>query len=43
MELPGGTQIVSIITKVFAENLGLAVWKLTCAIIKASGMAAGVD
>jgi len=43
LELPGGGQIVSIITKESAENLGLAVGKSTYAVIKASSVMIGVD
>ena len=43
LELPGGGQIVSIITKESAENLGLAVGKTAYAVIKASSVMIGVD
>jgi molybdopterin-binding protein len=43
LELPGGGQIVSIITKESAENLGLAVGKSAYAVIKASSVMIGVD
>jgi molybdopterin-binding protein len=43
LELPTGAQIVSIITKESAENLGLAVGKQAYAIIKASNVMIGVD
>ena len=43
IELPGGTEIVSIITKESAENLGLAVGKEAYAVIKASSVMVGVD
>jgi molybdopterin-binding protein len=43
LELSGGSQVVSIITKESAENLGLAVGKLAYAIIKASSVMIGVD
>jgi molybdopterin-binding protein len=43
MELPGGAQIVSIITKESAENLSLAVGKQVYAVIKASSVMIGVD
>jgi molybdopterin-binding protein len=43
LELPGGGQIVSIITKESAENLGLAVGKTAYAVIKASSVTIGVD
>ena len=38
VELPGGTEIVSIITKSSAENLGLAEGKEVHAVIKASNV-----
>jgi len=41
--LPGGAQIVSVITKESAENLGLAVGKPAYAVIKASNVMIGVD
>jgi len=43
LELPGGGQIVSIITKESAENLGLAVGHTAYAVIKASSVMIGVD
>ena len=43
LELPGGGQIVSIITKESAENLGLAVGKQAYAVIKASSVMVAVD
>ncbi|NLX10346.1 MAG: TOBE domain-containing protein [Chloroflexi bacterium] len=43
IELPGGIEIVSIITKESAENLGLAVGKEAYAVIKASSVMVGVD
>jgi molybdopterin-binding protein len=43
MELPGGAQIVSIITKESCDNLGLAVGKSAYAVIKASNVMIGVD
>ena len=43
LELPGGAQVVSIITKDSAENLGLAAGKTAYAIIKASNVMIGVD
>jgi molybdopterin-binding protein len=43
VELPGGSQIVSIITKSSAESLGLAPGKEVYAIIKASNVMIGVD
>lgn len=43
IELPGGAQITSIITKTSAERLGLAVGKEAYAIVKASSVMIGVD
>jgi molybdopterin-binding protein len=43
VEIPGGAQIVSIITKESAENLGLAVGKSVYAVIKASSVMIGID
>jgi molybdopterin-binding protein len=43
LDLPGGAQIVSIITKESAENLGLAVGKSAYAVIKASNVMIAVD
>ena len=43
VELPGGGEIVSIITKESAEKLGLASGKEVYAIIKASNVMIGVD
>jgi len=43
IELPGGTRLVSIITKDSVENLGLTVGKEAYAIIKASNVMVGVD
>lgn len=43
VELPGGPEIVSIITKASAESLGLAPGKEVYAIIKASNVMIGVD
>ena len=43
LELPGGAQVVSIITKESAENLGLAAGKTAYAIIKASNVMIGID
>ncbi len=38
IELPGGAEIVSVITKSSAESLGLAVGKEVYAVIKASNV-----
>lgn len=43
VELPGGSEIVSIITKSSAEGLGLAPEKEVYAIIKASNVMIGID
>ena len=43
IELPGGIEIVSIITKKSTANLGLAKGKDVYAIIKASSVMVGVD
>ena len=43
IELPGGSEIVSIITKESADKLGLAVGKEAYAIIKASNVMVGID
>jgi molybdopterin-binding protein len=43
IELPGGTQLVSIITNSSVENLGLTEGKPAYAIIKASNVMVGVD
>jgi len=43
LELPGGAEIVSIITKESAQNLKLAKGKTVYAIIKASNVMIGVD
>jgi molybdopterin-binding protein len=43
IELPGGTQLVSIITNSSVENLNLAEGKEAYAIIKASNVIVGVD
>jgi molybdopterin-binding protein len=43
LELPGGAQLVSIITKESAENLGLATGKQAYAVIKASNVMIAVD
>jgi len=43
IELPGGLEIASIITKESAERLGLAAGKEAYAIIKASNVMIGVE
>ncbi len=43
VELPGGSEIVAIITKASAENLRLATGKEVYAIIKASNVMIGTD
>ncbi len=43
LELPGGAQIVSIITMQSAENLGLSVGKTAYAVVKASNVMIAVD
>lgn len=43
IELPGGAQLVSIITNTSVENLGLKEGKEAYAIIKASNVMVGVD
>ncbi|MDY0000999.1 MAG: molybdopterin-binding protein [Polyangia bacterium] len=43
VELPGGQEIVSIITLGSKERLGLAVGQEVCAIVKASSVMIGVD
>ncbi len=43
LELPGGQEVVSIITKESAQKLGLAEGKTAYAIIKASSVMMGVD
>ena len=43
LELAGGAQVVSIITKQSAETLGLVKGKEAYAIIKASNVMIGVD
>ena len=43
VELPGGAEIVSIITKESAENLKLKKGKPVYAVIKASNVMIGVD
>ena len=43
IELPGGIEVVSIITMSSAERLGLAVGKKVYAVIKASNVMVNVD
>ncbi len=43
IELQGGQQVVSIITKSSVESLGLAVGKAAYAVIKASSVMVAVD
>jgi molybdopterin-binding protein len=43
VELPGGVEVTSIITKTSAENLGLRDGKDVYAIIKATNVILGVD
>jgi molybdopterin-binding protein len=43
LEVAGGAQIVSIITKESVDNLGLAVGKTAYAVIKASNVMIAVD
>jgi molybdopterin-binding protein len=43
IELPGGQEIVSVITKSSAENLGLEAGKEVCAVVKASNVMLAVD
>jgi len=43
IELPGGVEIVSIITKASSDNLGLTVGKEAYAIIKASNVIIGIE
>jgi molybdopterin-binding protein len=43
IELPGGAEVVSVITKESAENLGLAAGKPVYAVIKASNVILAVD
>jgi molybdopterin-binding protein len=43
VELPGGIEVVSIITKESAENLKLAKGKAVYAVIKASNVMIAVD
>jgi molybdopterin-binding protein len=43
IELPGGAQIVSIITRESAESLGLSIGKQAYAVIKASNVMIATD
>ncbi|MBP2132690.1 molybdopterin-binding protein [Methanomicrobium sp. W14] len=43
ISLPGGSEIVSMITKESVEKLGLKPGKEACAIIKASNVIIGTD
>jgi molybdopterin-binding protein len=43
LELPGGVQLVSIITNTSVDNLGLTEGKEAYAIIKASNVMIGID
>jgi molybdopterin-binding protein len=43
LELPGGAEVVSIITKSSAESLGLAIGKQVYAVIKASNVMIATD
>ena len=43
IEIPGGVQVVSIITKTSAESLGLAIGKDVYAVVKASNVMVAVD
>jgi molybdopterin-binding protein len=43
VELPGGQEIVSVVTKASAERLGLSKGKQVYAIIKASSVMLGAD
>jgi molybdopterin-binding protein len=43
IELPGGSEIVSIITKSSADSLGLAPGKEVYAIVKASNVMIGIE
>jgi molybdopterin-binding protein len=42
-ELPGGTQLISIITNSSVDNLGLSEGKEAYAIVKASNVMIGID
>ena len=43
VELPGGIEVVSVITKAAAENLGLVKGKQAYAVIKASNVMIAID
>jgi len=43
IEVAGGAEVVSIITKASAESLGLAVGKPVYAVIKATNVMVGID
>jgi molybdopterin-binding protein len=43
VELPGGQEVVSVITKTSAENLGVEAGKEVCAVVKASNVMLAVD
>ena len=43
IELPGGQEIVAIVTKTSEQGLGLAVGKEAYAIVKATNVIVGVD
>lgn len=43
IELPGGAEVVSIITKASADGLGLAAGKEVYAVIKASNVMIAID
>ena len=43
IELPGGDEVVSMVTKEAVDNLGLKVGKKAYAIIKATNVILGVD
>ena len=43
VEIPGGVEMVSIITKASAEKLGLKAGKEVYAIVKASSVMIGID
>ena len=43
IQLPGGQELVSVITKSSAERLGLAEGKEVCAVVKASNVMIAVE